>query len=86
MIIIAIIIIIMIIIIVIMIIMIIIIMIIIIIFIFLMSKIYNSVVNQKKMLIKFDEKQYWCKLLNVSNISYKPWANLTWKSSATPVF
>ena len=66
--------------------MIIIIMIIIIIFIFLTSKVYNSVVNQKKLLIKFDEKQYWYKLLNISNISYKPWANLTWTSSATPVF
>ena len=54
--------------------------------IYLMSKIYNSAVNQKKMLMKFDEKQNWCELLNVSNITYKPWANLTWTSSATPVF
>ena len=46
-----------------------------------MSKIYNSVVNQKKktnkqkkkkMLTKFDEKEYWCELLNASNMSYKP--------------
>ena len=37
-----------------------------------MSKIYNSAVNQKKMLMKFDEKQNWCELLNVSNITYKP--------------
>ena len=43
-------------------------------FIYLTSKIYNSAVNQKKrnMLIKFDQKEYWCELLNVSNISYKP--------------
>ena len=27
---------------------------------------------KKKMLIKFDEKEYQCELLNVSNISYKP--------------
>ena len=46
----------------------------------IISKILNSV-----MLIKFDEKEYWCELLNASNISYKPWANLTWTSSATPV-
>ena len=39
---------------------------------FLTSKIHNSVVNHKKMPIKFDEKEYWCELLNVSNISYKP--------------
>ena len=49
-----------------------IIIIIIIIFIYLTSKIYNSVVNEKKMLIKFDEKEYWFELLIVSNISYKP--------------
>ena len=46
--------------------------IIIIIFIYLTSKIYNSAVNEKKMLIKFDEKKYWFELLIVSNISYKP--------------
>ena len=48
--------------------------IIIIILIYFKSKIYNSAVNQKKkkMLIKFDEKEYWCELLSVSNISYKP--------------
>ena len=59
-----------------------------IIIIYLMSKIYNSAVNQKKKkkLIKFDKKEYWCELLHVSNISYKPWANLTWTSSAMPVF
>ena len=51
---------------------IIIIIIIIIIFIYLTSKIYNSAVNEKKMLIKFDEKKYWFELLIVSNISYKP--------------
>ena len=28
--------------------------------------------KKKKMLIKFNEKEYWCKLLNVSSISYKP--------------
>ena len=49
-----------------------IIIIIIIIFIYLTSKIYNSAVNEKKMLIKFDEKKYWFELLIVSNISYKP--------------
>ena len=38
-----------------------------------MSKIYNSVVKQKKkLLIKFGEREYWCELLNVSNISHKP--------------
>ena len=46
----------------------------------IISKILNSV-----MLIKFDEKEYWCELLNASNISYKPWANLRWTPSATPV-
>ena len=46
--------------------------IIIIIFTYLTSKIYNSVVNEKKMLTKFDEKEYWFELLIVSNISYKP--------------
>ena len=51
---------------------IIIIVIIIIIFIYLTSKIYNSVVKQKKeMLTTFDKKEYWCEQLNVSNISYK---------------
>ena len=46
--------------------------------IYLESKIYNSGVikkqknKQKKLLIKFDEKEYWCELLNVSNISHKP--------------
>ena len=51
-----------------------IIIVIIIILIYFTSKIYNSVVNQKKlkMLIKFDEKEYWCELFNVTNISYKP--------------
>ena len=28
--------------------------------------------RREQMLIKFDEKEYWCKLLNVSNISQKP--------------
>ena len=52
---------------------IVIIIIIIIILVYLKSKIYNSSVNQKKkVLIKFDEKEYWCELLNISNISYKP--------------
>ena len=40
-----------------------------------MLKIYNSGMikkkKQKKLPIKFDEKEYWCALLNVSNISYK---------------
>ena len=39
------------------------------------SKIYNNGVikknkKQKKLLIKFDEKEYWCE--HVSNSSYKP--------------
>ena len=38
------------------------------------------------MLIKFDEKECWFELLNISDISYKPGANLTWTSSATPIF
>ena len=47
--------------------------IIIIILVYFTSKIYNSAVNhKKKMLIKFDEKEYWCELLSVTNISYKP--------------
>ena len=42
-------------------------------FIYLTSKICSRVVIKKeKILIKFDEKEYWCKLLNVSNMSYKP--------------
>ena len=41
--------------------------------IYLTLNIYNSFVNNnKKMLIKFVENKYWCELLNVSNISYKP--------------
>ena len=41
--------------------------------IYLTSKIYNSAVNQEqKMLIKFDKNEYWCELLNVSNVRYKP--------------
>ena len=28
--------------------------------------------KKKKMLIKFDEKEYWCELLCVTNINYKP--------------
>ena len=51
---------------------IIIIIIIIIVFTYLTSKIYNSAVNRKKLLIKFDEKEYWCEQLNIPNISYKP--------------
>ena len=42
--------------------------------------------KKRNMLIKFDQKESWCELLNVSNISYNPRENMTWASSATPVF
>ena len=61
--------------------------IIIIIFIYLTSKIYNSVVKQKKeMLTTFDKKEYWCEQLNVSNISYKHWGYIFLFETGTAEF
>ena len=39
---------------------------------FSVEKIQQHREPKKRKLKKFDQKEYWCELLNVSNISYKP--------------
>ena len=39
---------------------------------FSVEKIQQHREPKKKMLKNFDQKEYWCELLNVSNISHRP--------------